>query len=70
MASWRDRAAHVGVTEGHPDKFCDHVSDAVVRQVFPLSPKRMIDHLKLRQSVYLKTATYAALDVRSLSGSV
>jgi len=31
---------------------------ALVRQVFPLSPKGMIDHLKLRQPVYLKTAAY------------
>ena len=83
------------VTEGHPDKFCDQVSDTVldeclsqdplarvacecyvtmnsietgqlsdealskfVRQVFPLSPHGIIDHLKLRQPVYLKTAVY------------
>jgi S-adenosylmethionine synthetase len=31
---------------------------ALVRQVFPLSPKGMIDHLRLRQPVYLKTAAY------------
>jgi S-adenosylmethionine synthetase len=30
----------------------------VVRRVFPLSPKGMIDHLKLRDPVYLKTAAY------------
>lgn len=31
---------------------------ALVRQVSPLSPKGMIDHLKLREPVYLKTAAY------------
>jgi S-adenosylmethionine synthetase len=30
----------------------------LVRQVFPLSPKGMIDHLNLRQAAYLKTAAY------------
>ncbi len=30
----------------------------LVRQVFPLSPKGMIDHLKLRQPIYRKTAAY------------
>jgi S-adenosylmethionine synthetase len=31
---------------------------AFVRKAFPLSPKGMIDHLKLRQPIYLKTAAY------------
>lgn len=31
---------------------------ALVRKVFPLSPKGMIDHLKLREPIYLKTAAY------------
>ncbi|HSB00941.1 MAG TPA: methionine adenosyltransferase [Anaerolineales bacterium] len=31
---------------------------AVVRKVFPLSPKGMIDHLRLREPIYLKTAVY------------
>ena len=31
---------------------------ALVRQVFPLSPKGMIDHLNLRQPGYVKTAAY------------
>lgn len=31
---------------------------ALVREVFPLSPKGMIDHLNLRQPVYLQTAVY------------
>ena len=31
---------------------------ALVREVFPLSPKGMIDHLKLRQPTYLRTAAY------------
>lgn len=30
----------------------------LVRQVFPLSPKGMIDHLQLREPIYLKTAAY------------
>jgi len=30
----------------------------LIRQVFPLSPKGMIDHLKLRRPIYLKTAAY------------
>ena len=30
----------------------------LVRQVFPLSPKGMIDHLKLRRPIYLNTAAY------------
>jgi S-adenosylmethionine synthetase len=29
-----------------------------VRRVFPLSPHGIIDHLKLRHPVYLKTAAY------------
>lgn len=31
---------------------------AVVRKVFPLSPKGMIDHLRLREPTYLRTAVY------------
>jgi len=30
----------------------------LVRQVFPLSPKGMIDHLELRRPIYLNTAAY------------
>ena len=30
----------------------------LVRKVFPLSPKGMIDHLELRRPIYLKTAAY------------
>jgi S-adenosylmethionine synthetase len=30
----------------------------LIRQVFPLSPKGMIDHLKLRMPIFLKTAAY------------
>ena len=30
----------------------------IVRKVFPLNPKGMIDHLKLRKPVFLKTATF------------
>ena len=39
-------------------KLPDESFSPLVRQVFPLSPKGMIDHLKLREPVYLKTATY------------
>jgi S-adenosylmethionine synthetase len=30
----------------------------IVRKVFPLNPKGMIDHLKLRTPFFLKTATF------------
>jgi S-adenosylmethionine synthetase len=50
------------VTEGHPDKFCDQISDEVlaklVRKVFPLSPHGIIEHLNLREPVYRNTAAY------------
>lgn len=36
----------------------DSALSALVRQVFPLSPRGIIDHLKLRQPIYLKTAAY------------
>ena len=39
-------------------KLPEKALSALVREVFPLSPKGMIDHLKLRQPVYLKTAAY------------
>jgi S-adenosylmethionine synthetase len=39
-------------------KLPDESFSPLVRQVFPLSPKGMIDHLKLREPVYLQTATY------------
>jgi S-adenosylmethionine synthetase len=39
-------------------KLSDEALSALVRAVFPLSPKGMIDHLKLREPVYLKTAVY------------
>jgi S-adenosylmethionine synthetase len=39
-------------------KLSDESFSPLVRQVFPLSPKGMIDHLKLREPVYLQTATY------------
>ena len=31
---------------------------SLVRKVFPLSPKGMIDHLRLRQPIFRKSATY------------
>jgi len=79
------------VTEGHPDKLCDQISDTVlggrlrldpgsrvacnssvygtaklsdatpaqlVRRVFPLSPRGMIDHLKPRAADLPNTAAY------------
>lgn len=36
----------------------DSALSALVRRVFPLSPRGIIDHLKLRQPIYLKTAAY------------
>ncbi|HEY9646636.1 MAG TPA: methionine adenosyltransferase [Chroococcidiopsis sp.] len=36
----------------------DRALSALVRQVFPLSPKGIIDHLHLRQPIYRKTAAY------------
>ena len=39
-------------------KLSDDALSALVRQVFPLSPKGMIDHLKLTEPVYQKTAAY------------
>ena len=36
----------------------DEALSKIVRQVFPLSPHGIIDHLKLRQPVYRKTAAY------------
>ncbi len=39
-------------------KLPDETLSKIVRQVFPLSPHGIIDHLKLRQPVYLKTAAY------------
>jgi S-adenosylmethionine synthetase len=31
---------------------------SLVRKVFPLSPKGMIDHLRLRRPIFRKSATY------------
>ncbi len=39
-------------------KLSDEALAKLVRQVFPLSPQGIIDHLKLRQPGYLKTAAY------------
>jgi len=36
----------------------DEALSALVRDVFPLSPSGIIDHLRLREPVYLKTAAY------------
>lgn len=41
-------------TGGLPDK----ALAALVRDVFPLSPAGMINHLRLREPIYLKTAAY------------
>jgi S-adenosylmethionine synthetase len=45
------------------DSFCtsqlsDEVLAKLVRQVFPLTPKGIIEHLKLRRPIYRKTAAY------------
>jgi S-adenosylmethionine synthetase len=39
-------------------KLSDEALSKIVRRVFPLSPHGIIDHLKLRQPVYRKTAAY------------
>lgn len=39
-------------------KISDDKMGSIVRKVFPLSPKGMIDHLKLRTPFFLKTATF------------
>jgi S-adenosylmethionine synthetase len=39
-------------------KLSDEALSKIVRQVFPLSPRGIIDHLKLRQPVYRATAAY------------
>ena len=39
-------------------KLSDEALSKIVRQVFPLSPHGIIDHMKLRQPVYRKTAAY------------
>ncbi len=39
-------------------KLSDEALSQLVRQVFPLSPGGIIDHLQLREPVYLKTAAY------------
>jgi S-adenosylmethionine synthetase len=39
-------------------KISDDALSKIVRQVFPLSPHGIIDHLKLRRPVYRKTAAY------------
>jgi S-adenosylmethionine synthetase len=39
-------------------KRSDTELSTLVRKVFPLSPKGMIEHLQLRRAIYLKTATY------------
>jgi S-adenosylmethionine synthetase len=39
-------------------KLPEDAMSALVRKVFPLSPKGIIDHLKLREPIYRKTAAY------------
>ncbi len=39
-------------------KMADSALATLVRRVFPLTPKGIIDHLDLRKPIYLKTATY------------
>jgi len=36
----------------------DNELASLVRKVFPLSPKGMIDHLRLRQPIFRKSAAY------------
>ena len=39
-------------------KLADEALSKLVRQVFPLSPQGIINHLKLRRPVYCPTAAY------------
>lgn len=36
----------------------DSLIESLVREIFPLTPKGIIEHLKLRRPIYLKTASY------------
>ena len=36
----------------------DSLIESLVREIFPLTPKGIIDHLKLRRPIYRKTAAY------------
>ena len=40
------------------EKLADEALSKLVRQVFPLSPHGIIDHLKLRQPIFRQTAAY------------
>jgi S-adenosylmethionine synthetase len=48
----------VMVTTFGTGTLADDALSKLVRQVFPLSPKEMIEHLRLCEPVYLKTAAY------------
>ena len=55
------RAGGSGVRDGEQlrdREVSDEALSKLVRQVFPLLPHGIIDHLKLREPVYLKTAAY------------
>ena len=45
------------VTEGHPDKICDQISDAILDN-FDLRPAAIIKMLNLRRPIYQQTAAY------------
>ena len=36
----------------------DSLIESLVREIFPLTPKGIIEHLKLRRPIYRKTAAY------------
>ena len=46
------------VTEGHPDKVCDQISDAILDEMLRQDPAAIIDRLQLRRPIYRATAAY------------
>jgi len=48
----------VHVTTYGTARIPDHLIETLVREIFPLTPKGIIDHLKLRRPIYRKTAAY------------
>ena len=49
-------SVHVNTYQTSP--VSDRLIETVVRELFPLTPKGIIDHLKLRRPIYRKTASY------------
>jgi S-adenosylmethionine synthetase len=49
-------SVHVNTYQTSP--VSDRLIETVVRELFPLTPKGIIEHLKLRRPIYRKTASY------------